>query len=82
MKVVRLSALLTGRLYPQEISLVLISIEGRVDHQDYTVTERIKSVTPSGIEPATFQFAAQYFNQQRHRVPLRRFLLTANIQRI
>jgi len=27
-------------------------------------------VTPSGKEPATFQFLAQFLNQVRHRVPM------------
>jgi hypothetical protein len=54
MKLVRLSALRTDRIYPQEISLVLISVRGRVDPSAI--------VTTSGIDPATFWFVAQFLN--------------------
>jgi hypothetical protein len=66
MKVVSLSALYTGRLYPPEGSLVLISVRGRVDFW----AGRIKSIKKSHwIEPATFRVVAQCFNQLRYYVP-------------
>ena len=60
----RLSALRTGRLYPQEMLLVLISESTpgpQCDRKDF--------MTPAGIEPATFRFVAQHFNHCATAVP-------------
>jgi hypothetical protein len=69
MKVVSLSALRTGRLYPQEIFLVLISVRDwvypRAMVREQRLCQRKKSSDTIGNR------IAQCLNQLRHRVPHR-----------
>jgi hypothetical protein len=46
MKVVRLSALGTGRLYPQEVFLILSTVKSRADRKDYINKKNSNNTTP------------------------------------
>ena len=72
MKLVKLKAQSTGRLYPQEIFMVIISVRSSADPIAKVRPEGLRQrnipITSLGIESATFQLVAQCLNHLRHSV--------------
>ena len=66
----RLSALRTGRLYPQE--MLLLSVRGWVDPRARKDFMSMKNpMTLAGIKPATLRFVAQHLNHCATAVPIK-----------
>ena len=76
MKVVRLSALRTGRLSPRKYSWYSFLLEAESTPGPEALFKWKISMTPSGIEPATFRLVTQCLNQLRHRVPQQKWVFT------
>jgi len=74
MKVVGLSALRTGHLYPQYIFLVLISVRDWVDPRAIMRSRVLcQSQIPtktSGIQTATFRIISQSLSKPHHCAPV------------
>ena len=79
----RLSALYTGRLYHQEITLVLISVRGWIDPRAIVRPKgssqwKVLPMTPLRIEPVTFWLVLKCVNQRCHQVPSHCIAMTKN----